>query len=81
MSLKDAFVGMREAEKPTPAAKPPEARPEPVGRGKSSNPEFERLTVYVRKRTKKLAARKWEDENDGDMSDLVEDLLTKYLGA
>jgi len=79
----------------TPQRKTPKPRntraadPEPVmvsqelvGKtGKSSSPEFERLTVYVRKQTKKVAARKWEDETGGDMSELVQDLLTKYLSA
>jgi len=47
--------------------------------GKSSSPDFERLTIYVRKDTKKAATRKWEDATGRDMSDLVEDLLTHYL--
>jgi hypothetical protein len=47
--------------------------------GKSGDPEFERLTVYVRKDTKKSAARKWEDATGQDTSDLVQHLLTEYL--
>lgn len=49
--------------------------------GKSSNQDFERLTIYVRKDTKKAATRKWEDATGQDMSDLVEHLLSKYLNT
>ena len=51
------------------------------GGGKSSNPDYERLNVYVRKVTRKQAARKWEDEGHRDLSDLVEQLLIKYLNT
>jgi len=90
MSLKDAFTGMKEATQERPSAKKA-ARPKALAKakaaeseaelatGKSSNPDFERLTVYVRKSTRKAAYRKWEDEADKDMSELVEHLLTKYL--
>jgi hypothetical protein len=47
--------------------------------GKYRNEEYERLTVYVRKDTKKAAARKWEDEGNRDVSDLVQHLLSRYL--
>jgi hypothetical protein len=49
--------------------------------GKSRNDDFERLTVYVRKDTKKEAARKWEDATGRDTSDLIQHLLTKYLNT
>ena len=65
------------AEPPAPRA----ARPPARATGKSSNPGFERLTVYVRKETKKAATRKWEDATGQDMSDLVEHLLSKYLNT
>jgi hypothetical protein len=48
---------------------------------KSSNPDFMQLKVYVRKITKRQAARKWEDENGGDVSDLIEKLLQQYLSS
>ena len=51
-----------------------------VGRppGKRSNPNFERLTVLVRKQTRKAAERLWEDmEPDKDMSELVQKLLAE----
>ncbi len=49
--------------------------------GKHRDPDYERLNVYVRKTTRKAAARKWEDEGYRDLSDLVEKLLAKYIGT
>jgi len=52
-----------------------------VGRpaGKRSDPDFERLTVLVRKDTRKAAARRWEDlEPSKDLSDLVQKLLDEW---
>lgn len=49
--------------------------------GKSSNPEFEKIGVYVRTNTRRKAERKWEDQAGGDLSDLVESLLTKYAAS
>lgn len=46
--------------------------------GKSSNPDFEKIGVYVRTSTRRKAERKWEDQAGGDLSDLIETLLTKY---
>jgi hypothetical protein len=62
----------------TPPAEKPRAGRVP---GKSANPDYERMTVYVRKDTRKAAERKWEDATHGeqDLSDLAESLLTKYL--
>ena len=37
------------------------------------------MTVYVPTETRKKAERKWEDAGGGDLSDLAEHLLTKYL--
>lgn len=51
------------------------------GTAKSRHPEFEPVKVYLRKRTRKLAQRKWEDADGGDFSDLVEMLLERYLNA
>ena len=65
------------AEPKMPKAGSPPAR----ATAKSSNQEFERLTVYVRKDTKKTATRKWEDATGQDMSDLVEHLLHQYLST
>jgi hypothetical protein len=53
-----------------------------VGRppGKRSNPNFERLTVLVKKQTRKAAQRLWEDLEPGrDMSELLERLLADFV--
>jgi hypothetical protein len=47
--------------------------------GKSSNPDFEKVGVYVRTETRRKAERKWEDHAGGDLSDLIETLLGKYI--
>ena len=47
--------------------------------GKSSNPDFEKVGVYVRTETRRKAERKWEDQAGGDLSDLIETLLSKYI--
>ena len=62
----------------------PEAEPEGrrPGRppGKRSNPNFERLTVLIKKQTRKDAQRLWEDLEPGrDMSELLERLMTEFV--
>ena len=59
------------------ASKPRKPQAERVY-GKSSNPEFEKIGVYVRTNTRRKAERKWEDQAGGDLSDLIETLLAKY---
>lgn len=95
MSLREALAGVKESqtnqeqvnsEKAT-ESRPP--RPKPMkankrstaGRvsGKSSNPDFEKVGVYVRTETRRKAERKWEDHAGGDLSDLIEALLMKYI--
>jgi hypothetical protein len=51
------------------------------GTAKSKHPDFEAKKVFVRKDTAKAAGRKWEDAGGGDFSDLVETLLSQYLGT
>ena len=66
----------------TPRPKTLRAKKPPVGRrvsGKSSNPDFEKVGVYVRTETRRKAERKWEDQAGGDLSDLIETLLSKYI--
>ena len=49
-------------------------------RGKRSDSDYVPTTVYVRKTTKRKAARLLEDmESDNDLSDLVEALLAKWV--
>jgi hypothetical protein len=90
--LKDALAGIKEAQSPGPqaprlsSAQAPTARVEPralplQGTAKSKHPEYEPVKIYVRKRTRKDAWRKWEDAQGGDFSDLVQMLLDKYLGT
>lgn len=95
MSLKDAFDGIKEAQQPSSQARPrlgaeaaarrSSSRPAPPlslqNTAKSKHPEFEPVKIYVRKRTRRDAWRKWEDANGGDFSDLVQMLLEDYLGA
>jgi len=53
-----------------------------VGRppGKSSNRAYGRRTVLLKKQTIKTAERLWEDlEPEKDFSDLVEQLLVKFI--
>jgi hypothetical protein len=66
----------------TPRPKALRAKKPPVGSrvsGKSSNPDFEKVGVYVRTETRRKAERKWEDQAGGDLSDLIETLLSKYI--
>lgn len=77
---------------PEPAAAPalPPPPPEPVimrqpqktrPAGKRSNPAYRPTTVFLRKATVKAANRKLEDtESRLDLSDLIEQLLTKWIG-
>jgi hypothetical protein len=65
---------------------PPESGPKLVrlslgNTAKSRHPEFTPVKVFLRRETHKAAGRKWEDEDAGDFSDLVERLLLEYLGA
>lgn len=53
----------------------------PAIRGKSSNPDYEAVKVWVLSDYRKRATRKWEDEGGQDFADLIERLLSKYLGA
>jgi len=64
------------------AAPPPQPGPtEKTGRGgKRSNPDYSPTTFFVRKDTKRKAARLLEDrEAEQDLSDLVEQLLAKWV--
>lgn len=60
----------------------PALSPGKVGRppGKSSNHFYGRRTVLLKKQTIKTAERLWEDlEPEKDFSDLVEQLLIKFI--
>lgn len=55
-------------------------RTPPRATGKSSNPDFERLTVYVRKKTKDEVSRTLIGTGT-DLSDLVQALLEAHLST
>lgn len=92
MSLKDALAGVKQGqtehvepiktEGSEASLKGPKAVKSKPGKGrmygKSSNPEFEKIGVYVRTETRRKAERKWEDQGGGDLSDLIESLLNKF---
>lgn len=92
MSLKDALAGVKQGQaehvEPTRTESSPgplkpsklsKSKPGPQRLyGKSSNPEFEKIGVYVRTETRRRAERKWEDQGGGDLSDLIESLLNKF---
>jgi hypothetical protein len=59
----------------------PAAPPAVTKTAKSKDPDYEPVKVYVRTKTRRKAARRWEDQGGRDLSDLVEDLLRKYVGA
>lgn len=96
MSLRDALAGVKQSQAEQEPIAPPAKLPTQTPRsktgkaskpkadrvyGKSSNPEFEKIGVYVRTNTRRKAERKWEDQAGGDLSDLIETLLTKYAAS
>jgi len=76
-----AAVIVSEKVKHEPARQPePESR-ERVGRprGKRSNPDWEQVTLFVRKDTKRAALRRLMDEDSPlDLSEVIEQLLAKW---
>ncbi|HZL29187.1 MAG TPA: hypothetical protein VFC39_21865 [Acidobacteriaceae bacterium] len=93
MNLADAFAQLEKEPEPKPAKpaatkvreiqppKSPAASLPSEKLGKRKNPDYEQAHFYLRKATNKAARRKWEDEGNGDLSDLVEELLAGYLGG
>jgi hypothetical protein len=55
--------------------------PTPGTAAKYTNPDFMQLKVYVRRKTKTAAARKWEDSGGRELSELIETLLEQYLSS
>ena len=61
-----------------PTSSPPQKRGRP--KGKRSNPDYEQVTAYIKKKTyKKTKIALLEQEEVGDFSELVETLLHKWL--
>ncbi len=93
--LAKAFAGLKQAQEPVrPGTQAPKRRSTqgrkaglrlaPLaleGTAKSSHPEYTAVKVFLRRDTHKAAGRKWEDAEGGDFSDLVQQLLEKYLSA
>ena len=55
-----------------------------VGRppGKRSNPDWEQVTVFVKKNTKRAALRRIiDDQSPLDLSEVIEQLLSKWAKA
>jgi hypothetical protein len=57
--------------------------PAPKGRGgKSSDPNYTQCSIYLPRKLRKKAGRALDDDDKGqDFSDLVEELLVKWLAA
>lgn len=93
MSLASSLAP-REHKSETPLHSTEAAKPEPPrartahkalpssGTGpKYTDPDFMQLKVYVRRKTKTAAARKWEDGGGRELSELIETLLSQYLSS
>ena len=68
------------AEKPRPQTAHKSVPTSGTG-AKYTDPDFMQLKVYVRRKTKTAAARKWEDSGGRELSELVETLLEQYLSS
>jgi hypothetical protein len=79
--LEDVIATLQQQTRKAPMKPQPKAAG--TTRGKSSNPDYEPVKVLVRSEYRIKASRKWEDEHgrNKDFSDLIEHLLTKYIGA
>ncbi len=52
----------------------------PGGKGKSSNPDYEQVTAYIKRDThRRVKIAMLQNDTDGDFSDLVQRLLDDYL--
>ncbi len=87
--FKDVISAARERESqpqqpPAPAQRPQPMQQEPRrGRppgGKRQNPDYEQVTAYIRKDTyRRVKIRLLEMDRQGEFSELVEVLLTRWL--
>ena len=70
------------APEPAPVAMPTKPRGRGRPRGKRSDPDFDQVTAYIRKHTHQAAKIALLQEGRGrEFSELVEDLLAKWLKA
>ena len=72
--------GTEPGEKPRPRTAQQNVSTPGTG-AKYTDPDFMQLKVYVRRKTKTAAARKWEDSGGRELSELVETLLKQYLSS
>jgi hypothetical protein len=81
----DKIVGQEEKEKrvAVPRKDEPLPSPSPVTAqsrgGKSSNPEFTKITAYIKKATHKKAALILMDQEKEDFSELLERLVSNWI--
>ena len=76
----------KKPEPPSPPAEQSHSKPiaRSVGRppGKRSNPDWEQITLFVRKDTKRAVQRRMmENESERDLSEIVEQLLARWAKA
>lgn len=64
--------------RPMPAPKVTTSRGRPAT-GKRSDPDYESTTVFLRRDTKKSAAKLLIDDNGQDLSDVLEKLLSSWV--
>jgi hypothetical protein len=89
--LAKAFAGLKQAQEPERASAQaprsagthgPKLVPLPLeNTAKSRHPEYTPVKVFLRRETHRAAGRKWQDQDVGDFSDLVEQLLRAYLNG
>ena len=73
-AFSEIFTRHREGQSETTAAEP-----SAKAVGKSADPDFVKLTCYIRKETHLNAKRKLLDHGGGQLSDLVEELITAWV--
>ena len=70
----ESAAAVRRAETTVKIAAPPGRRS-----GKSSDPDFTQVLTYIKKATHKDVRKALLDDEEGDLSDLVENLLSVWL--
>lgn len=77
--LFDATKG-KQTEEDLEAPAQPSVKPRGRPKGKRSNPDFEQVTAYIRKRThQEVKIALLQEGEDREFSELVEELLDQWL--
>jgi len=63
---------------PKVETKTPEKKPQAEKMGKRSDPDYKQIGVYIQKETIRQVKKKLADNDDLDMSKLVDDLLIEW---